>query len=67
VVAQFLRCRFTDAALGVGISLSVTVHAPATTHSLRMARLEAWLESAGTTPREQALTVRLREELTRAR
>jgi hypothetical protein len=64
-VAQFRRSGFTDAAPGAGASLSVTVHAPATTHSLRMSRLEAWLESAGKTPIEQALKVRLREELRR--
>lgn len=66
-VAEFRRCEFADAALGTATSLAITVHAPATTHTLRMSRLEAWLESGGKTPSEQALKVRLREEMARAK
>ena len=66
-VAQFRQCGFTDVALGAATSLSVTVHAPALTHSLRMSRLEAWLDSTGKSPSEQTLKVRLREELARGR
>ena len=34
-------------------------------HTLRMSRLEAWLNSSDKSPAEQALKVRLREELAR--
>lgn len=65
-VAAFRRCGFTDVALGSGTSLAVTVQQPTTTHTLRMSRLEAWLNSAGKSPGEQVLKVRLKEELAKA-
>lgn len=66
-VAQFRRCGFVDAALGPGTSLAVAVQQPATTHTLRLARLDAWLNSSGKSPAEQALKVRLKQELGRTR
>jgi len=66
-LAEFRRCGFADAAVGVGTSLAVTVQQPTTMHTLRMAGLQAWLNSSGKNPAEQALKVRLKEELERAR
>lgn len=48
-------------------SLAVIVQQPATSHALRTKRLEAWLNSSGKSPAEQALKIRLREELERGR
>jgi hypothetical protein len=62
-VAEFRRCGFGDAAVGAGTSLAVTVQQPITTHTMRMSRLEAWLNSSGKSPAEQALKVRLKEVL----
>ena len=64
-VAEFKRCGFADVALGIGTTLDVAVRSPSTTHSLRLAKLEAWLNSSGKSPAEQALKVRLREEIER--
>ena len=64
-VAEFRRCGFADATVGAGTSFAVTVQPPATTHTLRMSRLEAWLNSSGKSPAEQALKARLREEMAR--
>jgi hypothetical protein len=36
---------------------------PATSHEVRLSKIEAWLESGGRSPNEQALKVRLRELL----
>ncbi len=66
-VAEFRRWGFADVALGAATSLAVTVKPPATTHELRVSKLEAWLNSAGKSPGEQALKVRLKEELERVR
>ncbi len=59
-VAEFRQCGFTDVTLGAATSLAVTVQQPTTTHTLRMSRLEAWLNSAGKSPGEQALKIRLK-------
>ena len=64
-VAEFRRCGFADAAPGVGTTLDVTVQSATTTHSLRLAKLEAWLNSSGRSPAEQALKVRLKDEIAR--
>jgi dTDP-L-rhamnose 4-epimerase len=50
-----IRHCFADVALGAGTSLAVTVQQPTTTHTVRMWRLEAWLNSSGRSPGEQAL------------
>jgi hypothetical protein len=41
-VAEFRRSGFAGTTLGIGTTLTVAVHAPATSHTLRMAGLEAW-------------------------
>jgi|SRR5579859_1809072 len=62
-IAEFRRCGFTDHAPGAATRLTVTVRAPATSHEVRMSKIEAWLQSGGRSPNEQALKVRLRELL----
>jgi hypothetical protein len=37
------------------------VKAPATSHEVRLSKIEAWLQSGVRSPNEQALKVRLRE------
>ncbi len=64
-VAKFRRCGFADVALGIGTTLDLTIQSPSTTHSLRLERLEAWLESSGKSPAEQALKGRLKNEIAR--
>jgi hypothetical protein len=39
------------------------VNTPATSHEARLSKIEAWLQSGGQSPNEQALKVRLRELL----
>jgi hypothetical protein len=41
----------------------VTVKAPVTSHEVRLSKIEAWLQSGGKSPNEQALKVRPRELL----
>jgi hypothetical protein len=43
--------------------LTVMVKTPATSHEVRLSKIEAWLESSGRSPNEQAMKVRLRELL----
>ena len=58
-IAEFRRCGFTANAPGPATRLTVTVQAPATSHEVRLSKIEAWLESGGRSPNEQALKVRL--------
>jgi len=60
-IGEFRRCGFTADAPGPATRLTVTVQAPATSHEVRVSKIEAWLQSGGTSPNEQALKVRLRE------
>uniref|UniRef100_Q01TP7 Uncharacterized protein n=1 Tax=Solibacter usitatus (strain Ellin6076) TaxID=234267 RepID=Q01TP7_SOLUE len=62
-IAEFRRCGFVEAMVGPTTRLKVAVEAPATTHELTIAKLRAWLDSSGKTPREQAVKVGLREVL----
>jgi hypothetical protein len=48
---------------GPATRLTVTVKMPATSHEVRLSKIEAWLESGGRSPNEQAMKVRLRELL----
>jgi hypothetical protein len=47
--------------------LDVAVQSPSMTHSLRVSQLDVWLKASGKSPAEQALKVRLREEIERIR
>jgi hypothetical protein len=62
-LSELKRCGFAMAMAGAATRLTVTVEAPATTHELSVARLQAWLDASGKTPREQAVKVRLRQQL----
>jgi hypothetical protein len=62
-LAEFKRCGFAMAMAGPGTRLTISVEAPSTAHELTVARLQAWLDSSGKTPREQAVKVRLRQAL----
>jgi len=62
-LAEFKRSGFAMAMAGPGTRLTVTVEAPSTAHELTVSRLQAWLDSSGKTPREQAVKVRLRQAL----
>ena len=64
-VAEFRRCGFADAAPGCGTMLDVAVQSPSMAHSLRVSTLDGWLRASGKSPAEQALKVRLREEMGR--
>jgi hypothetical protein len=60
-IGEFRRCGFTANAPGPATRLTVTVKAPATSHEVRLSKIEAWLQSGGRSPNEQAMKVRLRE------
>jgi hypothetical protein len=62
-IGEFRRCGFTANAPGPATRLTVTVKTPATSHEVRLSKIEAWLESGGRSPNEQVLKVRLRELL----
>jgi hypothetical protein len=64
-LAEFKKSGFALAAVGPGTRLKVAVEAPTTTHELSVAKLQAWLDSSGKTPREQAVKVTLRQLLGR--
>ena len=62
-VAEFRRCGFTEARVGPSTHLRVAVKTPATIHEVRFSRLEAWLQSHGKSPKEQALKADLRARI----
>ena len=62
-IGEFRRCGFTANAPGAATRLTVTVKTPATSHEVRLGKIEAWLESGGRSPSEQAMKVKLRELL----
>jgi hypothetical protein len=62
-IGEFVRCGFTLHAPGPATQLIVTVKAPATSHGVRLSKIEAWLENGGKSPNEQAMKVSLRELL----
>ena len=62
-LSELKRCGFAMAMAGPGTRLTVTVESPSTSHELTVSRLQAWLDSSGKTPREQAVKVRLRQAL----
>jgi hypothetical protein len=62
-LAEFKRSGFALMAVGPATRLKVAVENPSTTHELSVGRLQAWLESNGKSPREQAVKVTLRQVL----
>ncbi len=62
-ISELRRSGFTADAPGPATRLTVTVKAPATSHEVQVRKIEAWLQSGGRSPNEQAMKVRLRELL----
>lgn len=62
-IAEFRRGGFAFAGMGAGTKLKVAVQPPAETHEIGVAKVQAWLDAAGRTPREQAKKVQLRQLL----
>jgi hypothetical protein len=65
-IAEFKRSGFAFASVGSATRLTISVVPPATTHQLTVAKLQAWLDTNGRTPREQAKKVTLRQLIERA-
>lgn len=65
-VAEFKRSGFAFASIGGATRLTISIVPPAATHELTVAKLQAWLDTNGRTPREQAQKVTLRRLLERA-
>jgi len=65
-LAEFKKSGFALGAVGAGTRLKVAVEAPTTTHELSVGKLQAWLDSNGRSPREQAVKVTLRQILGRS-
>jgi hypothetical protein len=57
---------FVLSGVGPGTRLKVVVEAPTTAHELTVGKLEAWLNSNGLSPREQAKKVKLRQRINQA-
>jgi hypothetical protein len=64
-VAEFKRSGFAFTSIGPATRLTIAVEPPATKHELSVGKLQAWLETNGKTPREQATKVTLRQLLGR--
>ena len=62
-VAEFKRNGFALVAVGPATRLTIAVESPTTTHELSVAKMQAWLDTTGKTPREQATKVTLRQLL----
>ena len=62
-IREFRRCGFTVDAPGPATWITVAVKAPATSHEVQVSKIEAWLQSEGKSPNEQAMKIRLREVL----
>ena len=66
-IVELKRSGFAFASVGPATRLTISVEPPAIAHELTVAKLQAWLETNGKTPREQATKVTLRQLLGRAR
>lgn len=64
-IAEFKRSGFALISVGGGTRLTVAVEPPATSHEVSVSKLQAWLDTNGKTPREQAKKVTLRQMLGR--
>jgi hypothetical protein len=65
-IAEFKKSGFAFANIGPATRLKISVEPPAITHELSVGKLQAWLDTNGKTPREQATKVTLRQLLGRA-
>jgi hypothetical protein len=64
-IAEFKKSGFAFANIGPGTRLKIYVEPPATTLELSVGKLQAWLDTNGKTPREQATKVTLKQLLGR--
>ena len=64
-IVEFKRSGFAFTSIGPATRLKISVDPPAATHELSVAKLHAWLNTNGKTPREQAAKVTLRQILER--
>jgi len=62
-LAEFKKSGFALTFVGPGTRLRIAAEVPATEHELSVGRVQAWLNSSGKSPREQAVKVRLRQLL----
>jgi hypothetical protein len=62
-IVEFKKSGFAFANIGPATRLTINVEPPATTHELSVGKLQAWLDTNGKTPREQAAKVNLRQLL----
>ena len=62
-IVEFRRSGFTQDAPGPAARLTVLVRTSATSHEIRVGKIEAWLQSSAKSPNEQALKIRLKEIL----
>src|SRR5262249_48550511 len=53
-LAEFDRCRFTDAHTGSATRLHIAVLAPSTSHEISVGKVRAWLHHNGPSPAAQA-------------
>ena len=65
-IAEFKKSGFAFGGINLATKLRVSVEPPSITHELSVAKLQAWLDSNGKSPREQAKKVTLRQILGRA-
>ena len=64
-IVEFKGSGFAFANTSTATRLKISVEPPATTHELSVGKLQAWLDTNGKTPREQATKVTLRQLLGR--
>ena len=65
-ISEFKRSGFAFGGIGPATRIRIAVEPPAITHELSVGKLQSWLDSNGTSPREQAKKVALRQILNRA-
>jgi hypothetical protein len=65
-IAEFKKSGFAFGGISGATRIKIAVEPPAITHELTLAKVQAWLETNGKTPREQARKVTLRQVLSRA-
>jgi hypothetical protein len=65
-IAEFQKSGLAVAGVGPNTRLRITVQPPSTTHEISVAKLHAWLNTNGRSPREQAKKADLRKLIERA-
>jgi hypothetical protein len=62
-IVEFKKSGFALAQVGPSTRLTISVDPPSAIHEVPVAKLQAWLDTNGKTPREQARKVTLRQLL----